>query len=110
MLAVGQDVLNLGREVKSDARIFRVQGPRDPQRVRRPIQKIGVAEHDMSRPSRNLLPDVGHDGLDRNDKHAPLVDRHDRAVPAKVLAALAGLGVAHQLGRLAADIAGIRLQ
>ena len=59
------------------------------------IEEIRVAEGDVLSPSSNLLANVGQHHLTLDKAEAPTVDRHNRAVPAQVLAASTGFGVAY---------------
>ena len=97
-----QQMLHLDRDVISQIGKLRVQRLDDRQRVARPVQEIRVAERDVLGPGIHLLPDVGQHDLARHDAEPPLVDRHDRAVPAQVLAAAAGLGITRHLAVAAA--------
>jgi hypothetical protein len=91
---VRHDVLDLGGEAERDARVLRVQRPRDPQRVRRPVEKIGIAEVDVTRAGRDLRARVLQHDLRRHGEETALVDGRDRTVPAQVLAAARRLDVA----------------
>ena len=58
----------------------------------RPVEEVGIAEGDVLRAGLDLGADVGQHHLDRHDAELPVVDRHNRTVPAAMLAAAGGLG------------------
>src|SRR4249920_2704381 len=74
------------------------------------IEKVSVAKNNVPRPSRDLLPDVSQHRFGWHDQQTAVVYGHDWAVPAEVLAALGGLGVANQLRYGWTDIARVGLQ
>ncbi len=57
-----------------------------------PLRKSGSPKVMCSAPASHLGADVGQYDLHRHDAEPPVVDRHDRTVPAAVLAAARGLG------------------
>ena len=77
----------------------RVQGLHDAHGVRRAVEEIGIAEGDVPRAGGDLRGDVGQHDVGLHDAELPLVDRHDRTMPAQVPAAAAGLGVADRSAR-----------
>ena len=70
-------------------------------RVRGTVEEVRVAEGDVLDALRHLRRDVGDDDVGWHDAELPVVDGHDRAVAAAVLAAAAGLGVAGDAPRAA---------
>ena len=74
--------------------VRRVQRARDAQRVRRSVEKIGIAEVDVARAGRDLRARVLQHDLRRDGEEMPAVDGRDRTVPAQVLAAARRLDVA----------------
>ena len=92
--AVLQQVLYLGGKVETDAGEVSVKRVSNFARVPRSVEKVGVAECDVTRPCLDLLGDVGHHGLDGHDEEAPVIDGHDRTMAALVEAAAAGFDVA----------------
>ena len=81
-----EEVLDLDRGVEGDPRPALVQLARDPERVGRPVQEIGVPEADVARPHRDLLRHVGQHRFARHRDESASIDRDDGAVPAEVLA------------------------
>ena len=77
---------------------LRVQAPGDVQRVAGAVQEVGVAEGDVTRARRDLRADVGQHHVRRHHEEPAAVDGHDRAVPAQVQAAAAGLDVGGGIG------------
>ena len=72
----------------------RVQRPRDAQRVRRPVEKIGIAEVDVARAGGDLRARILQHDVRRHGEETPAVDGRNRTVPAQVLAAARRLDVA----------------
>ena len=68
-----------------------MQRAHDPQRVRRAVEEIRIAEGNMLRAARDLLADVGEHDRGGDRAEMPLVHRHHRAMTAPVLAAAARL-------------------
>ena len=91
-VAVAQQVLDLDRDVVGQRRMPRVQRLDDAPRVRRAVEEVGIAEGDVLGAGGDLLIDVGEHDVDRHDAELAVVDRHDRAMPAAVLAAARRLG------------------
>ena len=91
---VRHDVLDLRREAEGDVRVLRVQRPRDAQRVRRPVEEIGIAEVDVARAGGDLRARILQHHLRRHGEEPPAVDGRNRTVPAQVLAAARRLDVA----------------
>ena len=67
---------------------------RDAQRVRRPVQEIGIAEVDVARAGRDLRAHVVEHDVGGHGEEAATVHGRNRAVPAQVLAAARRLDVA----------------
>src|SRR5439155_5309079 len=84
-------------DVEGHVRKFRVEGARHREGVARAVQKIGIAERDVSRAGRHELADVRLDRLGGDDEEPPAVHWWDRAVAAEVLAPAARLDVAGEL-------------
>ena len=63
-------------------------------RVAGAVEEIGIAERDVLRARRHLPPDIFEHHFALHDAEDALIYGHHRAVPAEVLAAAAGLGVA----------------
>ncbi len=77
------------------------------------VEEVGIAEGDVPRAGRHLGADVAEHDVNRDDPEAAVVDRHDRTVPAAVLAAAARFRVAGRAplpGGLQGGIAGQRRQ
>jgi hypothetical protein len=87
-----QDVLDLDRGVVGQVRELFRNRLNETAGVSRPVEEIGIAKRDVLRTRRDLRPDVVHDHVDRNGAKRPAVDRHDRTVPAQVLAPARGVG------------------
>ena len=66
---------------------------RDAQRVRRPVEKIGIAEVDVARAGGDLRARVVEHDVGGNGEEAPAVHGRNRTVPAQVLAAARRLDV-----------------
>ena len=88
------DMFDLGCEVEGDGWEFVVKGLGHFKGVAGAIQKVGVAESNMSGSGCDLLADVGHDGFEGDDEETAVVNGYDRAVSAGVETAPAGFGVA----------------
>ena len=89
-----EQVLDLDGHVVGDMREPPVQLLDDAHGMGGAVEEIGITKGDVLRPGRHLLGDVRQDHLRLHHEESPAVDRHDRAVAAKILAAAAGLGVA----------------
>ena len=61
-----------------------------------PVEEVGVAKRDVLGAPLDLGADVGKDDVDRDDAKLAVVDRHDRAVPAAMLAAARRIGRSRQ--------------
>ncbi len=61
-------------------------------RMTDPVEKIWVAERNMAGAGGDLTPHVFHHDIPCNDAERAFVNRHNRTVPAQVLAAAARLG------------------
>ena len=95
-LSVLEHVLDLGRGVKGERREALVQLPHDRQRVASTVEEVRVTERDVSSAHVHQALDVAQHRVGLHDSYASVVDRRDRAVPAAVHAAVAGLHVADQ--------------
>ena len=92
--ALGDDVLDLGREAERDVRVRGVQAARRRQRVLRAVEEVGIAERDVARAGGDLPARVLEHDVDRHREEPAVIDRRDRAVAAQVLAAARRLDVA----------------
>ena len=97
-----EDVLDLGRAVEGQLREALVHRAHDRQRVAPAVEEVGVAERDVAGAHADEALDVAQDRVGLHDADPPVVDGGDRAVPAAMRAAVAGLDVADQ-PLLAAD-------
>src|SRR5262249_58561268 len=89
MLALQQQVLDLGGEVERQRREFRVQRAGHGQRMTRTVEKVRIAERHVRSAGVDLLPDVGqHDVAWNNEEPSP-IDRRNRTVTTAVLASTA---------------------
>ena len=86
-------MLDLDGDVVGDLRVRGVQRVDDAHRVRRTVEEIGIAERDVLRRRPRPARDVGEHDVGLHDAELSLVDRHDRAMAAQMLAAAAGFGV-----------------
>ncbi len=100
-IAMPQQMLDLDRDVVAHVRMRRVQRVDDAHRVRRAVEEIGIAERDVRGAGGDLRGDVGEHDVRLHDAELPVVDRHDRTMPAQMPAAAARFGVADEpsLGR-----------
>ena len=87
-------VLDLDRHVVGHAGEFAGEPFDDRERVPDAVEEVGIAEGHVPGAGGDLRPHVGHDDVDRDDPKSAVVDGNDRTVPAAMLAAAAGLGVA----------------
>ena len=95
--AVTQQVLDLRGDVERDVGPLGVEIARHRERVRRPVEEVGIAEGDVPGARLDLLADVGQHDLARHREEPPAVDRRDRAVPAAVQAPAGRLRVGDQI-------------
>ena len=100
-----EQVLDLDGHVVREVRPLGMNRVHDRHRVADAVEEIGIAERDVAGASGDLAAHVRQHHLNRHDAKPAVVHRHDRAVPAGVLAAATGLRVAHHL-RLPADAQG----
>src|SRR6185295_2240051 len=98
-IGMAKQMLDLDRDVVADLRMLRVQGARDPHRVRRAVEEVGVAKGDVSGARRNLVVEISDNDLRLDDAELAVVDRDDRAMAAEMPAPAARLGVADQAAR-----------
>ena len=87
--AMMEEMLDFDRDVIGERRKFAMESCDERQCVANAIEKIGVTKCDMRRSGRNLLPNVVEDNIARDDAEYAVVNRHDRAMSAKMLAAAA---------------------
>src|SRR5690606_19504740 len=85
---------DLDRDVEADAGELAPERLDQRQGVADAVEEVRIAEADVTRAGFDLRANVGHHHVDGNDSEAPVVDRHDRTVPAHVLAAAGTLRVA----------------
>ena len=98
-VGVPQQVLDLDGDVVGQAGNSFVQRVDDAQRVRRAVEEVGIAEgHVLGALAATCAAMSASTTSSWHDPELPVVDRHDRAVPAQMLAAAAGLRVAGQTG------------
>lgn len=102
-----EQVLDLDRHVIGDIGKLIMQHAHDGDRVCWSVEEIGVAERNVLSSGRNLLADVREDDVALHNPEFPLVNRHDRAMPAQVLAAARSFGGSSNLARGAGDQASI---
>ena len=88
-----QQVLDLDRHVIRDTRTFRREPLDDRHRVTRPVEEVGIAKRHVRRAGLDLLAHVRDHHVDGDDAELPAVDRHDRTMPAQMLAAARRLRV-----------------
>src|SRR5215510_2196310 len=82
-----QQVFHLDYDVVSHIGKFAMQRFNDPSRVSRTIEEIRIAERDVAGTLFDLRTHIGEDRFYGHDPELAVVDRHDRAMPAAVLAA-----------------------
>src|SRR5215475_2914905 len=92
MFFVLAKMLNLDGDVVRDAWKFTMEFVNQFQCVTNPVKEVRIAKGNMLRDRRNLLADISHHHVATHDAKDPLVDRHDRAMPAKMLAAATRFG------------------
>ena len=92
-----QQVLDLDGDVVADLRELAVHRLDDGQRVRRPVEEIGIAKGDVLGARVDLPANVLQHDFALHDAKNPVVNGHHRAVPAQVFAAAAGFGIAGDL-------------
>jgi hypothetical protein len=93
-VSMADQVLDLDDDVIGQGGELIVQSLHDGSGVRGAVEEVWVAEADVLGAGRDLLADVGQHDVALHDPELAAVDRHDRAVPAQMLAAAGGLGVA----------------
>ena len=67
--------------------------------MRRAVEEIGIAKRDVLGARGHVRANVLHHDVDRHRLEAALIDRHDRAVPAQMLAAARRVGAADDAPR-----------
>ena len=87
------EMLDLDGRVVGDFGKFGMERFHDPHGVGGTVEEIGIAEGDVARARRDLLPDVFEHHLALHHAKLSLVHRNHGTVPAQMLAAAAGLGV-----------------
>src|SRR5712671_2847157 len=85
-------MLDLNGYVVAEIWKFAMHGLDNRQRMRRSVEEIRIAECDVPRARRHLLPDVRKHYVAFHHAKRTVKHRHDRTVPAKVLAAARRLG------------------
>src|SRR5580704_1187055 len=60
-----------------------------------PVEKVRIAERNMLRASRDLLPHIRHNHVAAHNAEHAVVHRHNRAMPAQMLAPATGLRGSH---------------
>src|SRR5208283_275320 len=88
-----QKMLDLDRYVVAKLREFAMQGFHQRYRVAHTIKEVRVAKGEVLRAGSNLLTDVREHNFAIDNPKDAVVDRHNRAVAAKMLAAAARFGV-----------------
>ena len=76
-----------------------MQGFDETACVRGTVEKIRIAKRNVLDAGRNLLLDIREDDVDGDDAEVPVIDRHDRAMTAPVLAAARCIGRADEAAR-----------
>ena len=88
---MAQDVLDLDRDVVGEA--GELAGDAQPVGARgSAVQEIGIAKRDVLRAGADLRAHVVQDDIEWNRPESAAINRHDRTVPAQMLAASRGLG------------------
>src|SRR5271170_5695197 len=95
MLFVLPQMLDLDGHVIRHAGKFRVKRRNKLERVADPVEKVRIAKGNMLRPGCHLLPDIRHHRVAGNNPKHTVVNRHNWAMPAKMLAAPASLRRSH---------------
>src|SRR6185436_19660667 len=83
-IGMAKQMLDLDRDVVADLRMLRVQGARDPHRVRRAVEEVGIAKGNVSGARRNLVVEISENDLRLDDAELAFVDRDDRAMAAEM--------------------------
>ena len=91
-VGVGEQMLDLDRDVVRDLRKLRMERAATATAWRMPLKKSGSPNVMCRAPSATCASDVCHDDLRGHYPEAPVVDGHNRAVTATVLAAAARFG------------------
>ena len=87
-----KQMLDLDGDVEADLGMRRVHGVDDVHGVGRTVEEVRIAKGDVVRARRDLRGDVGQDDLGLHHAELSLIHGHDRAMPAEMFAAPAGLG------------------
>src|SRR5258707_493824 len=87
-------MLDLDGDVVSEGGMLRVERFHDRQRVRGTVEEIGVAEGNVLGAGGHLASDISENCVALYDAKGSVIDRNHRTVPAQMLAATAGLGIA----------------
>src|SRR6202167_2451996 len=95
MLPVLPKMFDLDGHVVGHAGKFRVKRRHKFERVAYPVEKVRIAKGNMLRPSRYLRADIRHHHYAINNPKHAVVNGHNGAMAAKMLAAPAGLGGSH---------------
>src|SRR5271165_2260208 len=89
-------MLDFYGDVVSDAGNLFVKSLYNFQRMTDTVKKIGVAKRDVLRPSSHLTANVLQHHIALHNAEDAFINRNDRAMPAQMFAATAGLRRAHQ--------------
>ena len=84
-----KQMLDLDRDVEADVWIGGAHPVDDVHRVRWTIEEVGVAKCNVVRAGRNLRRDIGQHDVRLDHAELTLIDGHDRAMPAEMLASAA---------------------
>ena len=90
-----QEMLDLDRDVVADAWMFSRESLDDPPRMRWPVEEIWITERDVLRAGNDLRSNVLEHHVHRNRTKGAAIHRHDRTMPAQVLATARRFGRTH---------------
>jgi hypothetical protein len=93
MFGMMEQMLDFYRDIVAHVGKFAMQLADNGERVRAAVEKVGIAKGDVLGSRANLPADVFEHNLSWDDAKNTVVDGHNRAVTAEMLAAAAGLGV-----------------
>jgi hypothetical protein len=80
-------MLDLDGDVVTQVRPFPVERFHDVDRVPRTVEEVGITKRDVLRACGHLPADILEHHLGLHHAKRPAIHRHDRTVPAQVLAA-----------------------
>src|SRR5271154_3471343 len=89
-------MFNLDGDVVGQLRKFAMQRLNNRQRMRGTIEKVRIAEGNVLRPSLNLLANIFQYHVAIDNPKCAVVNRHNRAVTAVMLAAAAGFRITNR--------------